>query len=184
MPGTGTLLLRPARPAPSTSARSALRLLGVLLVVLGIVAMHQMAGGTHTGAMQSGKSAGMSGSAMTAPLAGASLDRIHPDLTSRATAVVGLPGVSDSAHPAAHLAVHQPPGRVLLSAAAAARGAGAMPLCLAVLAGLLLIGLPMLLARRAPGTRYGGPRVAASRTRPPGRGPPRDLLAQLCVLRT
>ena len=180
MPSTGPLLLRLACPAARGHRTSALRLLGVLLVVLGIVAMHQMAGGTHTATMQPGMPARMSGPAMTVPPADASLDPMHPDLSFRATAVVGRPADSDSAHPA----VQRPSERVLLSMAAAAGGAGAMPLCLAVLAGLLLIGLPLLLARRTPGTRYGGPRVAAIRSHPPGRGPPRDLLAQLCVLRT
>jgi len=59
---------------------------------------------------------------------------------------------------------------------------GAVGLCLAVLLG----GLLLLRAGRG-WTRTQPSRVATTppvRTSPPGRGPPRLLLAQLCVLRT
>lgn len=178
MPGTGPVLL-PARRAPSTNGRSASRLLGVLLVVLGIIAMHQMAGGTHTATMTGAMPAGMSASSAAASTAGVSLDTTGLHQTARGAAAVGLPGGTEHAPAGAD----RHPGPVLLSAAGTT-AAGAMPLCLAVLAGLLLIGLPGLLARRAPAGHSGRPRVTSRQSRPAGRGPPRDLLAQLCVLRT
>lgn len=177
MPVAGALLLRPAGPAASSRGCPVLRLLGVLLVVLGIVAMHQLAGGTHTATMSAGMSPGTHVSSMEVLTAGASPDRTIPDLIQRPSAGTGVPAAGSSLRPAAG----RPDGPVLLTAAAGA--AGAMPLCLAVLTGLLLITLPALTGR-APGARHAALRVAVHRSRPAGRGPPRDLLAQICVLRT
>ncbi len=60
---------------------------------------------------------------------------------------------------------------------------GAMPLCLAVLTKPAILALPAATST-AGSTPTATPAAARHGTSPPGRGPPRDLLAQRCVLQT
>lgn len=158
----------PTRRRPCSPVPAALRGLGVLLVLLGVVAMHQLSGGTHTATMTiTAQGPG------TSPMhAAAPADVVHLAAVDVEGSEVAVPAVSSMPSPLA------------ADAQATARpmaGHGAMPLCVAVLTGFALLALPTAgpaaLASRPPATT----RHDAS---PPGRGPPRALLAQLCVLRT
>lgn len=160
-----------ARPGPLLDvARAA----GVLLLVLGVLAMHQLAGGGH----------------MAGAMTGARGPSDHAAVTSAHTGPAG---------PAAGMAGHRPaaamPGGARLASqptswqveavvrvSAVAAGYAAMPVCLAVLSLLLLLVVRRGL-RLSDRARAVLPQVAR-RTSPPGRGPPRALLAQICVLRT
>lgn len=172
---------------PVAAMVSLARLAGVVLVLLGIVAMHQLAGGAHMAATHgsSSTSAPTAGSTQAAPAAA------EPAMSAVPVPASGEPGVPAAHTMAGALATVEPLRAVvagarphLLSTSATAAAAlslhGAMPLCLAVLTGLLIVLLPTALhpALRVPGT------TARATTSPPGRGPPRALLAQICVLRT
>lgn len=148
----------------SRPGRSLLRLVGVLVVLVGLIAMHQLAGGPHRmpTAVQGAHSAVPAGPAHE--MAGGHL----------AGHVVGhVVGAAPAPLPVVlRPALHVP---------AADAGHG-MATCLAVLVGLLVVvtgrgvrPVPAAAVRLLDRSR---------RTSPPGRGPPRALLAQLCVLRT
>lgn len=144
-------------PQPvSRPAGSLLRRFGGLVVLVGVVAMHQLAGGAHRMA------AGM-------PAARAAAAVHDTAVGHRAGHVVGAVPVSTPF--------------VVSAAPDPAAGAGhGMVTCLAVLVGLLVVlaGRAVRLAPAAAVRVLDGFR----RTRPPGRGPPRALPAQICVLRT
>jgi len=137
-----------------------LRSLGVLLVLLGVVAMHQVTGGTHMATMTTTHTpaATAARSAMPSP---EDLEVVDGGMA----AMAALPVVDAQAT-----------GRSVTAH-------GAMPLCLAVLTEPAILALPAATAT-AGSTPTATPAAARHDTRPPGRGPPRDLLAQLCVLRT
>ena len=169
---------RPAVPALRSCPAVLLRAAAVLLVLLGVVAMHQLAGGAHrspSGQHTSGHLAGsLAGSSVPAAAGPAarlpSPHAVPPPVAGAATRA------DDGALPGAQVA-----GAV----GAVGDGTGGhegAPSCLAVLTSLLIVGLPVLTQLRlTPPDRLATRRVD---TGPPGRGPPRDLLAQLCVLRT
>ncbi len=146
---------RPRWPVPAV-----LRGLGVLLVLLGVVAMHQLTGGTHLATMTTARSRSHSRPQRRA-------QRGRPRGRGRRDGSDALACPSSTRSP--------PAGR--------SPGTAAMPLCLAVLTGLAILALPAATAT-ARSTPTATPAVARHDTGPPGRGPPRDLLAQLCVLRT
>lgn len=171
------------------------RLAGVVLVLLGIVAMHQLAGGAHMAATHGSSST-------SAPTAG--VTHAAPAAAEPAMSAVRVPASGGSGMPATHsmagaLATVEPLRAVVAgarphpaarsatattsaTAAAALSSHGAMPLCLAVLTGLLIVLLPTAVH---PALRVAVPATTArAGTSPPGRGPPRALLAQICVLRT
>lgn len=139
------------------------RLGAVLLLVVGIMAMHGLVSADHA--------AHRSASASTLPVPGPALEHAAAPAHARAPAIRPAPDL------AATTGLSAPPSASLPDLSAAAVG-----LCLAVLLGVVLL-------RRATGgawpTAPSRTRVTrAVRTSPPGRGPPRLLLAQLCVLRT
>lgn len=151
-----TTTRRPRWPVPAV-----LRSLGVLLVLLGVVAMHQLTGGTHMATMTTAH----------APASAATLS---------ATPNAGDRGVADAGMAAM-------PGPPVVDAQVAGRSVtphGAMPICLAVLTGRPILAVPAATSSAARFTPTATPAVARHGTSPPGRGPPQDLLAQLCVLRT
>lgn len=147
-----------------------------LAVILGILAMHAVSGGPHS---PRGVEHAMTGQALYEdaaamvgmPEAGALMPSLQATLGEAASVVSGLAGpVAD---------------RAGLSAPAPADDMGAMAaMCAAVLLVLILaLGFGLLgraarpvLAARTLGTVPG--------RRPLPRAPPRDLLAELCVLRT
>jgi len=156
----------PGRAVPAT-----LRRLGVLVVLAGVLAMHALAGGSHL-AMASAPNAGNRPAAST-PAGDPAAAGVHLMADSAPAHVVAVPAaVAGSAH-----------GPLAAVASAAMPGSDVHAACLAVLLGLLL------LAARAA---FGVPRLlqaavahsAGFSSAPLGRGPPRQLLAQLCVLRT
>lgn len=179
---------------PASGVPAVLRGLGVLLVLLGLVAMHQLGGGGHMSTMAVQPTSGSSGSqggtaaaatthatsqqpmaaqrmpepaSATQPIAEHSLRRVR-------TFAAAAPGLLNGPPAAAAVSGGIPGGHELM---------GLMALCLAVLGALLLISVPAssglaLLAAKA------GERVVRTRPSPPGRGPPRAMLAQICVLRT
>lgn len=149
--------------------RSLARLVSVLALVLGVVAMHGLVGAGHAGhlagpglvardhAGSGGHDAGADGATLAAHLWTTDLSATGPASTDLSAAVLR--------HPGASLAV-------------------AGGLCVAV----LLAALALLHRRRGyaldllrPPTVVG---PGTARTSPPRRGPPRLLLAELCVLRT
>lgn len=148
--------------------------LGVLLVLLGVVAMHQLAGGNHMATMAAAPAAT---SAASTPGA--------PKVPSGAMpSVLGTGTPTQDAHGSGPNAGARMPGEIATAAATrSAAGHDSMPICLAVLPGFQLLAPPS-----APGAAGGTPADAAQvirhRTSPPGRAPPGALLAQLCVLRT
>lgn len=160
----------PARSLPTTWS-VALRRLGVLVVLGGVLAMHALAGGSHmamASALDGGHRPAASTSAGDSTAAG-----VHLMADSAAAHVVAVPAaVASSAY-----------GPMAAAASAAVPGSDVHAACLAVLLGLLL------LAARAA---FGVPRrlqaalahSAGFSSAPLGRGPPGQLLAQLCVLRT
>lgn len=131
----------------------------VLLLVLGLVAMHNMGGGTsHVMATPSG------------PHAAAQAIGEQPAVTPLATTHVTLPTVTT--HPVdtvASVLDHAP--------------SHAMAMCLAILLGLLVprVRQHLLGVTVAP---VGVGLLVRARSLPLGRGPPRSLLARLCILRT
>lgn len=133
-----------------------LRLVQVALVCLGLVAMHQMGGGDHR---------------MPQPVAGHGLGVG----AAHAMAV-------DSTQPPALAGAVIVAGELMIPASAG-RSIGAGSVCLAVLLGLLLLAARRLTvaAREVPGTAVPG---ISHCSVPLGRGPPRLLLAKLCILRT
>lgn len=150
---------------------AALRVGGVLLVLLGVLAMHAVAGGSH-----------MAGMIRPAPAA------VPPG----ASAAVGQPTGRDAmptsaAHAATALQsvdlAGEHPGVAAAAAAGVTSGTGVGSACVAVLFGLLLLAArtAAVTARPAAVPALRGPRHGSA---PLGRGPPRQLLAQLCVLRT
>jgi hypothetical protein len=146
---------RPRWPVPA-----ALRSLGVLLVLLGVGAMHQLTGGTHMATMTTAHAPATTAVRSATPNTG---DREVVD--AGMAAMPGLPAVDAQAT-----------GRSVTPH-------GAMPLCLAVLTGLAILALPTATST-ARSTPTATPAAARHDPSPPGRGPPRGLLAQLCVLRT
>lgn len=132
------------------------RLAGVVLLVVGMLAMHGLVSPDHG-------SHGRAGAPVVSSAAGL------PGGHGSATSVRTSPGPS-----AAELSTGSLTS--LPEVAAVALG-----LCLAVLLGVVL------LRRTGGGWSTAPPQPAVTptvRTSPPGRGPPRLLLAQLCVLRT
>lgn len=145
---------------PRSPVPAGLRSLGVLLVLLGVVAMHQLTGGTHMITMTTAHASAATATRSAAPSAG---DREVVD--AGMAAMPGLPGIDAQAT-----------GRSITPH-------GAMTLCLAVLNRPAIGALPAT-TPTAGSAPTATPAVARLDTSPPGRGPPRDLLAQLCVLRT
>lgn len=136
------------------------RILLVLPVLLGVLAMHGLAGGDH-------RSAGH--------LAATTASQPHAMLAmSGASAVGPLSELPQSA------------GDEGVAALRSVVGPGStsdhMLMCLAVLAAALALVLPAVLPVR-PSDRD-GVAVPQPSTRSPSRAPPRALLAQICVLRT
>lgn len=181
-----------ARSRMSGSSRVALvlRRLVVLLVAVGLVGMHQLTGGGHLSSMT-----GMMASASPGP-AGAAVARTTSQFGQLPRAVGPRPALSHLQHVAADHAPLTPAADTPRSSPPAAALAfthrtvgavdlmGLMALCLAVLSALLMLWQPLrgrLRARRHYVTRGPVMRLLPS---PPGRGPPRRLLAQICVLRT
>lgn len=147
---------RSLRPGPPSAVR-ALRILTVVVLALGIIAMHQLGGGSHAG---------------------------HGAAT--ATATDGAVAMPTGSMPGAEMAAPAPGVSASSAVLTAARDhrLGAIGLaCLGILPVLLALALPAIRSGIAASDR---PRrgVLGGRTSPPGRGPPRTLLAQLCVLRT
>lgn len=156
----------------------------VLLVVAGLVGMHQLAGGAHRMPMPMPMTAVSTTGTATTP----SVDATRPTVAAVPPHLPTphLPPArrAPAAHPMAHLANGWTSGPVVrVALGATAHPAGHAALCLAVLLGLL-----GLASSRLSGTV--SPRDHAARTplhhgsAPLGRGPPRLLLAKLCVLRT
>lgn len=143
------------------------RLGGVLLLVVGILAMHGLVSADHGSHGRAGASAPTS-------------------------SVVSVARTGDAHAVAGHVGNAMARAVPTLPAAAglSTRSLGSLPdvsataigLCLAVLLGVVL------LRRADAGGWTTGPSptavAPAARTAPPGRGPPRRLLAELCVLRT
>ena len=123
----------------------------VLLLVLGIVAMHDLGGGRSHHAGPPATAGEMTGSmADTAPSAPAT------DVARGQTQVQS--------------ALPEMPSHV-------------MAMCLAILLGVVVVAVRRHLIGSTTTARV--TLLAARRvSRPLGRGPPRDLLAQLCILRT
>ncbi len=169
----------PRRPPPATGL-TGLRRLGVLLVLAGVLAMHAVGGGNHmamAGAAEAGGQPAVSATAGEPAAAGVNL---MPDvnlMAGRAPAHGGavphtgtVPAPLDAATAAASPAV--------------APGSGVQTACLAVLLGLVLLAAPAALGG-VPRLLHAPAANSAGHTSVPlGRGPPRQLLAQLCVLRT
>lgn len=162
------------RIAVRNATRSPLRAVAVLLVALGILAMHTLAGGSHMATPTMPEQA-IADSTAAASMATAA---------DSAPAVVGLPPAT-SATASNRAAIPGSAGGSSGRAAVTPASRGmrdAMPVCLAV-----LIALAVLFAVPVAAGTTSRPRVARARpalTSPAGRGPPRALLAQLCVLRT
>lgn len=139
------------------------------LVVLGLVAMHQLGGGLHT--------------AHAAPVHTASAHGAPPPAGHHAqpelSATPHPPGPSAAPSAPHSAAAADRPGAASWSAASATDSA--VLVCLAVLLAGLLLTLSRT-GRRATAARTCSP-GAAPATAPLGRGPPRLLLARLCVLR-
>lgn len=157
----------PHRPRPAAGL-AALRGLGVLLVLLGVLAMHAVAGGNH--------------------MANMAADRARASLSvaSVSTAERTGPGAMSAMSAPALFAPAAGPARgfpeiSVRTADVGSSGMGAV--CVAVLFGLVL-----LMARTAAVSVTlavaPAPRSAGHGSAPLGRGPPRQLLARLCVLRT
>lgn len=145
-------------------------------MVIGLVAMHQMAGGAHRMAAAAAPAPGTTvmTASDTAPMASMGLVAPVPD-QDRSEAVP-LPTAGPVTGPASRAAA-------LLLAPAHAVATGTAALCLAVLLGLLVVATLRSTGSRRP--RVGAAPVAARPDSAPlGRGPPRLLLARLCVLRT
>ncbi len=146
------------------------------LVVGGVVAMHVLAGGSHSGHASTGLSpsaAADSGSAMGRSHGGAVTDEVDHGETS-------VPHVAhrSAADLSARASLQLPQ-----SALPASDSMPPMAMCLAVLfTAVLLLALPRL--RSVTGLRLAAPSLPWRRTARPSRAPPRDLLAQICVLRT
>lgn len=165
--------------------------LGVLVVLAGVLAMHALAGGSHMAHMAMAGAADAGGQAAVSTAAGdpaGAAVAVLPGLnlvtaTATATAVAGGRAVPQpGAAPRADAApMHA--GTAGHTAHPAVPGLGVDAACLAVLLGMVLIaaraafGVPRL--PRAAGVQSAGHSSARL-----GRGPPRQLLAQLCVLRT
>ena len=135
-----------------------LRLILLPVVIAGVLAMHALAGGGH----------------MTHPTSGSS------------TAVMNTAAHPGSL-PTGHLATMTPAATTLSSMSLFPIGDGpdvaTLTVCLAILLGA---AVSVAACRRAT-ILPAGPRLRAlpwTSTARPSRAPPRDLLAQLCVLRT
>lgn len=139
-----------------------LRLVQALLVVVGVVAMHQMGGGTHR--------MDMPALHLTAVAAGQGMSPAEHDVDGPV-----LPTRSALAEAAVSV------GHAAVVPVGGARSAQAV--CVAVLLGLfaLLTRAQTTACRRPSGTSASGTSHSSA---PLGRGPPRLLLAKLCVLRT
>ncbi len=143
---------RPSWPIPAV--------LRSLLVLLGVVAMHQLTGGTHMATMTTAHAPAATAAHSTTP------SPEDPEVVDAGMAAMpGLPVVDAQAT-----------GRSVTAH-------GAMPLCLAVLTGPAILALPAATST-AGSAPTATPAAARHDTSPPLRGPPRNLLAQLCVLRT
>lgn len=145
--------------------RGITHLVQVLLVCVGLVTMHQMGGSTHRMAMPEA-----SGQVQAAPVA-------HLAMAAPAEIVAGIPGVFTDQVGVAQLGATQ-----LGAAQLGATGAGEAT-CVAVLLGLLALAVRAAVVLADPQRRPVRPRSAYSSV-PLGRGPPRALLARICVLRT
>jgi hypothetical protein len=153
--------------APQRAAPAAARALGLIVLVLGVLGMHALAGGTHMPALED-----PSVTAAHVPMPGMSMP-------ASAAAPVDAVAAVDAASGTAVLAGSRPTIDV---AAGRAAKHDAMLMCLAVLVGVLTLLAPLglLLVSTSPSTGA----CRRPRTRPLSRAPPRALLAQLCVLRT
>jgi hypothetical protein len=137
------------RGATSTSSLL-LRVLAVVALVLGIVAMHALSGGTHT--------------------AGHAVVSATHDMTE----------------PSAGTDVHVAPATAALESASMARDHSEMLMAGAACLAILVAALAQLTRTPSPvRTATPRPRMPIARlvAVPPGRGPPRLLLAQVGVLR-
>jgi len=137
---------------------------------VGLVTMHQMGGSTHRMAMPEA-----SGQVQAAPVA-------HLAMAAPAEIVAGIPGVFTDQVGVAQLGAAQLGAAQLGAAQLGATGAGEAT-CVAVLLGLLALAVRAAVVLADPQRRPVRPRSAYSSV-PLGRGPPRALLARICVLRT
>jgi hypothetical protein len=147
------------------------------LVLAGVVAMHVLAGGTHAAHATAHPAVG-----------GAATAADRPGI---AVLVAAAPAVEPSALTTVEQHLRHTMGDVTAGASAVSRIDVPAPgvdtpstvACLAVLlSAVLILTLP-----RHLGSTAQRPRAASlpwQRTARPSRAPPRDLLAQLCVLRT
>ncbi len=145
------------------------------LVLAGVVAMHVLAGGSHSGHAAT--------SLPSAPAA-APMSASSPSHGGAATGEDH--GATPSAHAAHRIAAGLSATASVLQPHSALPGSGSMPamsMCLAVLfTAVLLLAPPRL--QSATGLSIDVPELPWRRTERPCRAPPRDLLTQLCVLRT
>lgn len=161
----------PRRPLPATGL-TGVRRLGVLLVLAGVLAMHALGGGSHMAMASAAEAGGQPAVSATAGKPAA----------ADADLMAGMAPARVGAMPEAGT-VPAPLAAAASAALAAAPGSGVQTACLAVLLGLVLlaaraaVGVPRLL--HGPAAHGAGHSSA-----PLGGGPPRQLLAQLCVLRT
>lgn len=158
------------RLRPAARTRIGLRSLGVLLVLAGVLAMHALGGGSHM--------------AMAAtPQAGNRLTQSVPGVERTATDVMAMPGLTGAPTGAAARTDSVSAPVAAAAAPAAAVDPRVVAACVAVLFGLALlaaraaVGVPR--PPHPPAIASGGHSSAAL-----GRGPPRQLLTQICVLRT
>ena len=136
-----------------------------LALIAGLVAMHHLAGGGHAGH-----------AVLATPLVDAA------PLHAAPLHAAPLHAVSAAPHD-----VPSPPLPTQPEGVASALWPGGSPLPVGPCVAVLLVLVALLLTRRSSGRstpplrRLGRPATGSA---PPGRGPPRLLLAQLCVLRT
>lgn len=152
---------------------SACRRLGVLLVLAGVVAMHALGSGSHMA---------MAGAPGAARQPSVSVPGGEPPAVAlmAMSAISPAQGGAGSRTATVSAQVH---AAAASSSAAAGFGSGTEAACVAVLLGLVLLAARAAVAlSKAPQAPAAGS-AGHSSTRA-GRGPPRDLLARICVLRT
>ena len=137
----------------------------VLMVLAGVLAMHALGGGSHM-TMASAAEAGSQGAPSV--VAGGPTASVATAMAGMTPAQVAAPTRTDRAAAPLAAATH------------AAAGVGAA--CVAVLVALALVVVHAAAgAAPAPHAPAGSTGHSSA---PLGRGPPRELLAQICVLRT
>ena len=163
-------------PRATARPQVGLRRLGALLVLAGVLAMHVLGGGSHM--------------AMTStPQAGSGLTHAVPGVQRTAKPIIARPVMAMPAlAPAAAGASDSTDGVSSPRVAAASAPAVALDPRVGAACVAVLLGLALLTARAAVGVpRPPHPPAFASgghSSAPLGRGPPRQLLAKICVLRT